>query len=108
MSASQIYLGSSHLIVRKIDLMNFFSIVWVFRSTKIRPGQASVERGFSINKSLVKVNMKEETTVAKKIIRDCMLANLLKPHTVDISIKLILPCSTTIQKYRQHIEEASH
>ena len=28
-------------------------------------GQASVDRGFSINKSLVKVNMKEETIVAK-------------------------------------------
>ena len=55
-------------------------------------GQASVERGFSINKSLVKVNMKEETIVAKKIIRDYMLANSLKPHTVEISHKLILSC----------------
>ena len=68
-------------------------------------GQASVERGFSINKSLVKVNMKEETIVAKKIIRDYMLANSLKPHTVEISNKLILSCSTARQKYRQHIEE---
>ena len=55
-------------------------------------GQASVERGFSINKSLVKVNMKEETIVAKKIIRDYMLANLLKPYTREISNKLILSC----------------
>ena len=41
--------------------------------------QASVERGFSINKSLVQVNMKEETIVAKKIIRDYMSVNSLKP-----------------------------
>ena len=50
--------------------------------------------------------MKEETIVAKKIIRDYMLANSLKPHTVEISNKLILSCSTARQKYRQHIEEA--
>ena len=45
--------------------------------------------------------MKEETIVAKKIIRDYML-----PHNVEISNKLILSCSTARQKYRQHIEEA--
>ena len=46
--------------------------------------QASVERDFSINKSLVKVNMKEETIVAKKTICDYMLADSLKPYTVEI------------------------
>ena len=65
-------------------------------------GQASVERGFSINKSLVKVNMKEETIVAKKIIRDYMLANLLKPYTREVNSFLL----TARQKYREHIEEA--
>ena len=44
----------------------------------------SVERGFIINKSLVKVNVKEETIAAKKITRDYMLANSLKPYTVEI------------------------
>ena len=50
--------------------------------------------------------MKEETIVAKKNTRDYMLANSLKPYTVEISNKLILSCSTARQKYRQHIEEA--
>ena len=35
-----------------------------------------------------------------------MLANSLKPHTVEISNELILSCSTARQKYRQHVEEA--
>ena len=61
-------------------------------------GQAPVELGFNINKSLVKVNMKEETIVAKKIICDYMLANSLKPCTVEISNKLILSCSTAPSK----------
>ena len=68
-------------------------------------GQASVEQGFNINKSLVKVNMKEEAIVVRKIIHDYMLANSLKSHTVEISNKLILSCSNACQKYRQHIEE---
>ena len=68
--------------------------------------QASLEQGFSINKSLVKKNMKEERIAAKRIICDYMLANSLKPHTVEISNKLIFSCSTACQKYRQHIEEA--
>ena len=117
MSASQIYLGSSHLIERNIDLTSFFSLFgysevgiqkykdlsYVFKIIltlsdvvkiilTLNHGQASVERGFSISKLLVKVNMKEEAIVAKKIIRDYMLANLLKPYTGEISNKLILSC----------------
>ena len=68
-------------------------------------GQAAVEWGFSVNKSIIRVNMKEESIVAKKIIRDYMIANSLKPHTVEISNKLILSCSTARQKYRQHNNE---
>ena len=92
------------LIKRNIDLMSFF-----FHSLGIQKykdlsyvvkilltsshGQASVEWGFSINKSLVKVNKKKETIVAKKIICDYILVNSLKPHTVEVSNKLILSCS---------------
>ena len=46
--------------------------------------------------------MKEETIVAKKIIRDYMLANLLKPYTREVNSFLL----TARQKYREHIEEA--
>ena len=62
--------------------------------------------GFSINKSLVKVIIKEETIVTKRTIYDYMLVNSLKPHTVEISNKLILSGCTSYQKYHQHIEEA--
>ena len=77
MSASQIYLGSSHLIVRNLDLMNFFPIFLGIQKYKdlsyvvkiiltVSHGQASVEREFSISKSLSKVNMKDETTVQRR------------------------------------------
>ena len=41
-------------------------------------GQASVERGFSNNKSILKTNMSAETVISKR------LANALKPHTIEI------------------------
>ena len=41
-------------------------------------GQASVERGFSNNKSILKTNMSAETVIPKR------LANALKPHTIEI------------------------
>ena len=50
--------------------------------------------------------MKEETIIAKKIICDYMFSNSLKPHTVEISNKLILFRSSACQKYCQYIEEA--
>ena len=53
----------------------------------------------------MKVNMKEETILTKKIICDYMWTNSLKPHTVGISNKLILSCSTVPQKYHKHIAE---
>ena len=37
-------------------------------------GEASVEHGFNINKSVLKVNITEESIVSKKLVRDHMLA----------------------------------
>ena len=52
-------------------------------------GQAVVERSFSINKSAVDVNMKEESTVARKAIDDRMLSNDIQPDMIEISNKMI-------------------
>ena len=83
------------------DLSHVVKIILTFSYV-----QVYAERGFSINKSLVKGNLKEKTIVAKKIIHDYILANSLKAHNVEISNKLILSCSSARQKYRQYIAEA--
>ena len=44
-------------------------------------GQADVERGFSQNKHVLEQNMKDDSIVQKRIIKDHMLCNNLKPHT---------------------------
>ena len=48
-------------------------------------GQASVEHSFNINKSVLKVNITEESIVSKKLVRDHIIANKQEPHTVPIS-----------------------
>ena len=52
-------------------------------------GQESVECGFSIKKSVLKVNITEESIVTKKLVRNHMIANKLETHTVPISNQLI-------------------
>ena len=52
-------------------------------------GQAAIKRNFSINKSVVDVNMKEESIVARKTIKDHMLSNDIQPDMTEISNKMI-------------------
>ena len=48
-------------------------------------GQASVERGFSINKSILETNMKEESIIARNLIRDHILPHSLSPESFIIT-----------------------
>ena len=48
-------------------------------------GQASVERGFSIKKSILKTNMEEESIVARNLIRNHILAHSLSPESFIIT-----------------------
>ena len=67
-------------------------------------GQAAVERSFSINKSVVDVNMKEESIVARKAIKDHMLSNDIQPDMIEISNKMINFYRSARQKYEIHKE----
>lgn len=68
-------------------------------------GQASVERGFSLNNNAIKTNMSPESLVAKRIIKDHMIANNLKPHTIEITKQIIRAFKSGRQKYSLHLEE---
>ncbi|MEO0688534.1 MAG: hypothetical protein AAFY76_26575, partial [Cyanobacteria bacterium J06649_11] len=48
-------------------------------------GQASVERGFSQNNFLLKVNMSPESIISKRIIKDHIISNSLKPYTINVN-----------------------
>ena len=69
-------------------------------------GQALVERGFRINKSIIKVNITEKSIDSKKLVRDQMIANKLEPHTVPISNQLTHLVSCACQSYKESLVPA--
>lgn len=69
-------------------------------------GQAAVERSFSINNSVLNLNMKEDSIVAKKIVKDHMISNGLKPNTINISNKLIRSVASARQKYKDSLAQS--
>ena len=67
-------------------------------------GQATAERSFSIYKSVVDANMKEESIVARKTIKDHMLSNDIQPDMIEISNTMINFYRSARQKYEIHRE----
>ena len=68
--------------------------------------QAAVERIFSLGNALLNYNMSEDSTEAKKVIKDHMLSNDLEPHTIHISNQLIQSVATARQKYQTFLENS--
>ena len=62
-------------------------------------GQAEVERGFSINKALLEDNMKEESIISRRRIKDYMYAYKLKPYQVNVSKDMQISVATARSRY---------
>ena len=70
-------------------------------------GQAAIERGFGVNKTILDVNMKKESIVARKIMRDHMLTSSIQLHTIDINNAMIVSFKAARQKYQLYLEETA-
>ena len=68
-------------------------------------GQADVERGFSINKTAIKVNQSEMSLISKRLIKDYMTCNNYEPHTVPKKTELIQSVNQSHKRYRDHLEQ---
>ena len=68
-------------------------------------GQASVERGFSVNKDVVTDNIPVDGIVGRRLVRDFMLTNNLNPHTVQITSEMKVAFKSAHQKYQLMLEE---
>ena len=67
--------------------------------------QAAIERGFSHNSFLLKTNMSAEIVIAKRLIKNHMLSNDLKPHNIDISKSMVKAFKSAHGKYQMHLED---
>ena len=86
-------------------IKKYVNLVFVIKMIlTLSHGQAANERSFSINKSVVDVNMKEQSIVAHKTIKDHMLSNNIQPDMIEISNKLINFYLSARQKYEIHKE----
>ena len=70
----------------------------------LRHGQASVQHGFSHNNTVVQTNMSAESVISKRLIKDHMLSNKLKPYTVEITDPVIRAFKSSHLKYQLHLE----
>ena len=67
--------------------------------------QASVERGFSINKSLPVENLSKESHFSQRIIYDHMKVNDLQSHELEITQALRKNVKSSRQQYCTYLEE---
>ena len=67
-------------------------------------GQASVERGFSVNKAIITENISTDSIVGKHLVRDYLLTNNLKPHNVQFTSNLKAAFKSARQKSELALE----
>ena len=89
-----------------IDLQSFKELSFLVKiRLTLSHGQASAERSFSVNNTVINVNMSKDSIVAKKIIKDHMISNKLTPESVQITNKLLHFVGTARQIYGDQLAE---
>ena len=68
-------------------------------------GQAFTERGFSVNKPLLKVNMKDDTVVARRFVKSYLKNKDVDPHTIAITSAMVKEVKKANMRYTIHLEE---
>ena len=68
-------------------------------------GNADVERGFSLNKGVLQDNLKTDSIINKRLVKDHMLAHDLKPYTIEITNELRKSCRRARSRYHKYLDE---
>lgn len=90
------------VLANKAEFSHFWEVVRL--CLILSHGQASVERGFSVNKEVMVVNLKEHTLIAQRIIHDHVriIGGL---HNIVYSKELFMSASAARKRYHMHLEE---
>ncbi len=68
-------------------------------------GQASVERGFSVNKEALAPNLQEQSLKAIRLIHSHLTTEEIKVANFDITDELLSSCSHASNRYKMHLLE---
>ncbi|KAK5874614.1 hypothetical protein PBY51_019545 [Eleginops maclovinus] len=90
------------LLANKAEFRHLWEVVQL--ALILSHGQASVERGFSVNKEVMVENLKEHSLIAQRVIHDHVLI-IGGLHNVGYSKELFLSASAARQKYHMYLDE---
>ena len=68
-------------------------------------GQAAIDRGFSQSKTVLQINIKEDSIASKRIIKEHKLANKLHPHSIEITNEMRKLVRAARTRYAVYLEE---
>ena len=68
-------------------------------------GQAFTERGFSMNKNILKDNMQDNTIVGRRFVKGYLTSNDVDPHTIPITSAMMTEVKKSNMRYELDREE---
>lgn len=84
-----------------------FELLWsiVQKMLILCHGQACIERGFSVNKSVAEVNMSKSTLIAFRKVYDALKQMECKVHDIPVSKQMLESCRHARKRYDQYLAE---
>lgn len=89
------------LLREKKKYSNIWSVVRLV--LVLSHGQASVERGFSVNEDMLVPNLKKETLIGLRIVYDTVKSLNIKVSEFKITDEMLKYCSSAKSRYNLHI-----
>ena len=96
-----------HLYFNQLRIGKYKQLVKVLKKIlfTISHGQALVERGFSLNKTMLKDNIEQTSVICRSLTKYYLVMKNVKPYTTKISNQLILDIKSSRMKYESYLEE---
>jgi hypothetical protein len=91
----------SELLHTHVEYEELWEIVKILLT--LSHGQASVERGFSVNKEVLAPNIQETSLTAIRLIHSSMSSEKLQVSDMVITEELLTSCSHASNRYRMHL-----
>ena len=90
-----------HFYLKELEIGKYNILSFILKLISVMSqGQGAVERGFSLNNPLVKNNISPQSVIAKRIAKDHMISNQVKPHNINIDKSIVLAFKGAHKKYK--------
>lgn len=90
-------------LIEKTALKDVWEVIQILLT--LSHGQAAVERGFSVNSSLLQPNLKSHSLIAQRMIYDTMILSETPLPKFQVTPALLRSCSFARQKYSDYLQQ---